>query len=160
MGAQMSFLDLLRDRLNLQERSVEDLQNLQNPPSDGFVGTPPAAFEKSESLHPLAAGALQQLRDNPYLRRRTIKAEPQADGTYCIGVAVRLDDGAIVTAIVRNVRATWDQVLSAMHSALDDDHEAFIERSAIREFDGLQPRAEAEADVLLEIIAAQWEVEA
>ena len=111
-------------------------------------------IRRQQHLEILMQQAGARLRADATLRR-AIEAEPDGSDMYVVAVAVRLDDGAIVTCLLHSVCASWDQIMQALHAADERDREAFEERAAIREFDGDQTRAEAEAGALLEIIRSK-----
>jgi hypothetical protein len=98
----------------------------------------------------LRAAAEQTLHDDAVLRR-AFRAAPQPDGLYRMGVAVRMPDDSIASAVLVNVNATWEQLLQALGHA-DNDVELFEERAGIREFDAGLRRPEAEGRALLDLM--------
>ena len=100
----------------------------------------------------LRAAAERALRDDPGLQR-AFKAAPQPDGLYRMGVAVRMPDNRIASAILVNINATWEQLLQALDRH-GNDPELFDERAGIREFDGGLRRPEAEGRALLDLFTA------
>ena len=116
------------------------------------VPTKPTKPAEDISGPVLRAAAERALRDDPGLKR-AFKAAPQPDGLYRIGVAVRMADDQIASAILVNINAAWEQLLQALGHA-DNDIELFEERAGIREFDAALRRPEAEGRALLDLMPA------
>lgn len=120
----------------------------------GLPLPPKPTKPESETAGPaLRSAAERALHDDPALRR-AFKAAPQADGLYRIGVAVRMEDGTIASAVLVNVNATWEELLVAL-GRTGTDPELFEERVRIREFDAGLRRPEAEGRALLDLIDRQ-----
>jgi len=130
---------------------------MQQPCNDAVASAmPEPAIGATTTMrgHALQLQVEAELRADPGTNRK-IAAEPQDQFRYRIAVATRLDDGAIASCVVRNVRATWDEITQALLTAEERDRERLGERAAIREFDGKQTRAEAEAGALMDFITME-----
>jgi len=86
-----------------------------------------------------------RLRRNPHLHRASYAA-PNADGSFMVGVAVRLDDGGINSLVHTGID------LDPFTIARWVDEDRFRERAAIREYDAKNSKPDSELWAALDVI--------